>query len=161
MSEQASGESSSSLPWRGFHHIALVTRNLGETIRFYRDVLGMQAGEISTQTARGTGQRHLFITPGETKSWGLHIFENVSAKSETATLREKLATMEVGMQHLAFTLPDENVAKVLRQRLHDYGVEMTPVRTLGPICNTLFLDNNGLLLEATWPASENDLPNPY
>lgn len=141
-----------SLPWRGFHHIALVTRDLDETVCFYHDVLGMQAGEVSTQTAQGTGRRHLFITPGETKSWGLHVFENVSAKQETATLKEKLETMDVGIQHLAFALPDENAAQSLRQRLSEHGVEMTPVRTLGPIRNTLFLDNNGFLLEATWPA---------
>lgn len=140
------------LLWRGFHHVALVTRDLDETIRFYRDVLGMQAGAVSTQTAQGTGRRHLFITPGETKSWGLHVFENVSASHKPATLKEKLETMDVGVQHLAFTLPDENAARALRGRLSEEGVEMTPVRTLGPICNTLFLDNNGFLLEATWPA---------
>lgn len=139
-------------PWRGFHHIALVTRDLDETIRFYRDVLGMAAGEISAQTARGTGQRHIFITPGETEGWGLHVFENVSAERKIATLGEQLATMEVGVQHIAFALPDGNAAQALRERLGEHGVEMTPVRTLGPICNTLFLDNNGMLLEATWPA---------
>ncbi len=143
---------SSSLPWRGFHHIALVTRDLDETVYFYRDVLGMQAGEVSTQTAQGTGRRHLFIAPGDTKSWGLHVFENASAKQETATLGETLETMDVGVQHLAFALPDENAAQVLRQRLGKHGVEITPVRTLGPICNTLFQDNSGFLIEATWPA---------
>jgi len=39
-------------PWRGFHHVALVARDLDATISFYRDVLGMEvvfiapAGEL-------------------------------------------------------------------------------------------------------------------
>ena len=32
--------------WRGFHHVAVVTRDLEETIRFYEDVLGMSAGDV-------------------------------------------------------------------------------------------------------------------
>ena len=142
----------SHVPWQGFHHIALVTQDLDETIRFYSDVLGMQAGEVALQTAQSTSRRHLFITPGDTRSWGLHVFENVSAKRETMNLQKALETTNVGVQHLAFALPNENAARGLRRRLSEHGVEMTPVRKLGPICNTLFLDNNGFLLEATWPA---------
>lgn len=145
-------EAAQVMPWRGFHYIALVTPNLDETVSFYRDVLGMQTGEVSTQTARGTGQRHLFVSIGQAEGWGLHVFENQSAMRRTAPLGEQLATMEVGVQHLAFALPDESAAQALRARLSEHGVEMTPIRTLGPIHNTLFLDNNAILLEATWPA---------
>ena len=38
--------SDSSVPWRGFHHIALVTPELEATVAFYTGVLGMQAGRI-------------------------------------------------------------------------------------------------------------------
>lgn len=145
-------EESQRLPWRGVHHIALVTPDLDETVRFYRDVLGMKAGEVSDQTARNTSQRHLFVNLGGTDSWGLHIFENTSAERKIIPLGQQLATMEVGVQHLAFALPNEAAGEALRTRLGEHGVEMTPARTLGPIRNTLFLDNNGLLLEATWPA---------
>ena len=31
--------------WRGFHHVAVVTRDLEETARFYGDVLGMSVGD--------------------------------------------------------------------------------------------------------------------
>ena len=54
------------LPWRSVHHIALVTPDLDETVRFYRDVLGMSVGQVSVQTAQNTGQRHLFINLGGT-----------------------------------------------------------------------------------------------
>ena len=57
----------------------------------------------------------------------------------------------VGVQHIAFALPDEAAGIELRERLKESGVESTDVGSVGPIRNTLFFDNNGLLLEATWP----------
>jgi len=35
------------LPWREIHHLALATRDLAATIRFYTDVLGMHAADIA------------------------------------------------------------------------------------------------------------------
>jgi hypothetical protein len=32
-------------PWRGFHHVALVTPDLDATIRFYGGVVGMRVGK--------------------------------------------------------------------------------------------------------------------
>nr|MBA3790917.1 VOC family protein [Rubrobacter sp.] len=37
---------STGIGWQGFHHVALVTADLDATLRFYEDVLGMEAGEI-------------------------------------------------------------------------------------------------------------------
>ena len=57
----------------------------------------------------------------------------------------------VGVQHIAFALPDEAAGIELRGRLRESGVESTDVGNVGPIRDTLFFENNGLLLEATWP----------
>lgn len=40
---------------------------------------------------------------------------------------------------------------MLRERIAEYGVRMTEMGDVSGIRNTLFLDNNGMLLEATWP----------
>ncbi len=48
--------------WRGFHHVALVTPDLDETICFYGEVLGMTVGEVFGATRRQG--RHCFIRPG-------------------------------------------------------------------------------------------------
>jgi hypothetical protein len=58
------------------------------------------------------------------------------------------------LQHIAFAVPDEQAAVALRDRLDGYGVAMTPINTIGPLRNFLFLDNQGLLLEATWPSEQ-------
>jgi len=140
------------ISWRGFHHVAVVTRDLDETVRFYGDLLGMQAGEVEDSTAQGAVIRHCFIKPGEAETWGLHFFESPGAEPRGAAGLDRESLLgTVGMQHVAFALPDEAAGMTLRERLREAGVETTPVGSVGPIQNTLFFDNNGLLLEATWP----------
>lgn len=135
--------------WRGFHHLALATRDLDATIRFYRDVLGMQIGEIMARE-----QRHCFIKPGDTDAWGLHFFETPDAQVfPYPGLMARFAFIPGALQHIAFALPDEPAALILRERLRSHGVEMTPINALGTIRNFLFADNNGILLEATWPST--------
>ena len=139
--------------WRGFHHVAVVTRDLEETIRFYEDVLGMSAGDVIERDAQGTAGRHCFIRPGESESWGLHFFESPDAGPHVAAgkLDRDSLLGTVGVQHIAFALPDETAGISLRERLREGGLETTEIGDAGRVRNTLFFDNNGLLLEATWP----------
>ncbi len=51
MTDQPSPTAQGQPPWRGFHHLALVTPDLDATLRFYRDVLGM-------------GELEMWVTPG-------------------------------------------------------------------------------------------------
>jgi catechol 2,3-dioxygenase-like lactoylglutathione lyase family enzyme len=58
MTEQTANASSFVPPWSGFHQTALMTRDLDATMRFYRDVLGMEiifmapAGELHGRSFR-------------------------------------------------------------------------------------------------------------
>lgn len=150
----------SAIPWRGFHHVAIVTPDLDTTIGFYRDVLAMGIGEI-IGTGIGAGGRHCFIKPGESDTWGLHFFENRDSALANDLATAKHTVLDSGwrpgflpgvMQHVAFALPNEQAALALRERLERHGVTMTSINTIGPIRNFLFMDNHGLLLEATWPS---------
>ena len=135
------------VPWRGFHHVALVTPDLDATIHFYVDVLGMQAGDIMDRHGR-----HCFIKPGESDTWGLHVFESSEAQIFPYPSESQRFVFIPGvLQHIAFALPDEASALALRDRLSRHGVQTTGINELGPIRNILFVDNNGTLLEATWP----------
>lgn len=136
-------------PWRGFHHVALVTPDLDATIRFYGEVLGMRVGDVFDATQRQG--RHCFIKPGGVETDGLHFFEHPEARLFAwPEASERFALVPGALQHLAFALPDEESAFILRRRLVAFGVEATPVTDLGPVSNMLFRDNNGMLLEATW-----------
>ena len=153
MASERAGITDGTPPWRGFHHVALVTPDLDATIRFYGDVLGMSVGEVVSATERQG--RHCFIKPGDTvETWGLHFFEQpdveVFAYPETF---ERYAFVPGALQHVAFALPDEAAALALRRRLAAFGVEMTDITNLGEVSNMLFRDNNGLLLEAAWARS--------
>src|SRR5215207_9095522 len=52
-------------PWAGFHHIVLLmlTRDLDATMRFYREILGMEV--IFIAPAGELHGRHCAIRPGE------------------------------------------------------------------------------------------------
>ncbi len=143
----------SRVPWRGVHHIALVTPDLEATIDFYQDVLGMTV--LAFFPATNYSGRHAFIQPGDTPTWGLHFFEQPEAQVFAyPAAMPRFAVVPGALQHIAFALPGRADGEALRARLIAHGVTPTPVTTLGQIQNTLFRDNNGLLLEATWPREE-------
>lgn len=113
----------------------------------------MRAGEVIQRTALGTSARHCFIKPGVGETWGMHFFEqpNTQMIDPPAALEDRLASTAAGLQHIAFALPDEVAGLALRERLAEHAVRTTPLGDVGGVHNTLFLDNNGMLLEATWP----------
>ena len=53
-------------PWRGLHHVALVTRDLDATMRLYAEVLGMEIMVVAPAGERHG--RHCSIQPGRGSS---------------------------------------------------------------------------------------------
>lgn len=146
--------------WQGFHHIALVTQNLDETICFYQNVLGMQVGTVYPAfKQRG---RHCFIRPGNVETWGIHFFEYPNAQifrsdKELKRLSENPAAEELyrflpgALQHIAFAVHSEEAGLILRAKLMSEGIVMTEIYDQGSIQNFIFTDNNGIQLEVAWP----------
>jgi catechol 2,3-dioxygenase-like lactoylglutathione lyase family enzyme len=140
--------------WRGFHHVALVTRDLDATMSFYRDVLGMEVVFIAP--ASEFHGRHGAVRPGgEPDRTGLHFFEYAKAPLIDRHNRLLPAAIfdpgETFLSHISLALPDEAAGLALRERLSRHGVETTPIMDQGPVRNMGFADNNGLLVEAAWP----------
>jgi catechol 2,3-dioxygenase-like lactoylglutathione lyase family enzyme len=153
MSTKHLDAATTALPWSGFHHVALATPDLDETIRFYGGVLGMLVGKVFAATEQQG--RHCFVRPGEdVETWGMHFFEHPDAQLFAWPEGERFAFVPGALQHVAFALPGEEAALALRRRLEQLGTEVSPSTNLGRISNMLFRDNNGLLLEATWPNGE-------
>jgi catechol 2,3-dioxygenase-like lactoylglutathione lyase family enzyme len=138
-------------PWEGVHHVALMTRDLEATTRFYEDVLGMS---VQALDARGPLGRHCMIHPGTGPMRGLHFIERPDA--ELCTQAQTLEgpppfVTSAAFQHIAFALPDRAAALALRERLREHNLATTEIVDTGPVSNLVFADNNGILLEATWP----------
>ncbi|TJY42902.1 VOC family protein [Cohnella pontilimi] len=148
--------------WLGFHHVAVVTPDLDGTVRFYENMLGMEVSSVFPAT-RQRG-RHCFVKPGDTDSWGIHFFEYPDAQifqsadalrrlSENPEAADLYRFMPGALQHIAFTLASERDGMALRRKLYSHGVLITDIYDHGKICNFIFIDNNGLQLEAAWPKS--------
>ncbi|GIP38814.1 hypothetical protein J31TS4_20940 [Paenibacillus sp. J31TS4] len=58
------------------------------------------------------------------------------------------------LQHIAFALPSEEEGMALREKLRSQGILMTDIYRQGNLRNFIFLDNNGIQLEAAWPNRE-------
>jgi catechol 2,3-dioxygenase-like lactoylglutathione lyase family enzyme len=136
------------LPWGGIHHIALATHDLEETLRFYRQVLGMEVSDMyPSREGRG---RHgiVLVKPGDREILGLHFFERADLvpPGQPATLES--SSSSAGLLHIALRLPNAASADALRERLALHQVRITEIVELGSF---VFSDNNALLLEVTWP----------
>jgi catechol 2,3-dioxygenase-like lactoylglutathione lyase family enzyme len=137
------------------HHVALVTPDLDATIRFYVEVLGLRL--ISSMPAAGPRPRHcLLATDAEddSKDW-LHFFEQRAVAISPYPLEKgPVFPPELGaFNHIALSLPDEKAGLALCSRLEGLGVPVSDANSMGPVRTILFLDNNGLLLEAAWAAT--------
>jgi catechol 2,3-dioxygenase-like lactoylglutathione lyase family enzyme len=134
------------IAWQGVNHIALVTRDLDATIQFYRELLGV-APRVVLPPGEGHGRHALLAVGGA--SLGLHFFEDADA--QIFTHPDALGAMHRvpgALQHIALTLPDEATVTTLRERLEQRGILTTALMDQGVTRGFLFLDNNGILLEA-------------
>lgn len=145
--------------WRGFNHVALVTRDLDATISFYRDILGMEVVFVAPATE--FHGRHGAVRPGgERDRIGLHFFEYSQAplfgpsdRSPMAAVFDPGATF---LSHISLALPDEAAGLALLDRLTRHGVQASPIKSIDiiPIRIMGFFDNNGMPVEAAWPRSD-------
>ena len=129
--------------WRGVNHLALVTPDMDETVRFYGGVLGMPL----VLTLMAGPMRHYFfeIAPGNT----IAFFEIPGAE----TFRKGAghpAEIPVQLDHLSFNVPDEDALELLQQRLKAAGSEVTEIVDHGQLKSVYFTDNNGIALEASY-----------
>jgi catechol 2,3-dioxygenase-like lactoylglutathione lyase family enzyme len=131
--------------WRGVNHLAMVTNDMDETVRFYHGVLGMPL----VATISVGPMRHYFFRIGAQST--IAFFE--WAGSDIGTFEKPAGmpfTFPAQFDHVSFTLPDEAALEALRSRLDEFEVEITGVVDHGFVRSVYFHDNNGIALEASW-----------
>jgi catechol 2,3-dioxygenase-like lactoylglutathione lyase family enzyme len=111
---------------RGFNHLALVARDMAETVAWYEDILGMKL--VKTLELPGGRGQHFFLDMGNgVDGIAFFWFPDAPEGVKGEALQGRGGMSAVGsMNHLAFDVPAEQF-DAYRQRLLDKGVEVTPI----------------------------------
>jgi len=111
---------------RGFNHLALVCRDMAETVAWYEDKLGMKLVK-TLELPEGRGQ-HFFLDMGNgTDGVAFFWFPEAPEGERGVTRQSKQGVTALGtMNHLAFDVPAEGF-DAYRQKLIDKGVDVTPI----------------------------------
>jgi glyoxylase I family protein len=123
-------------PVRGVHHIALVCRDVEETIRFYQEFLGFPLVEL-VENRDYAGSSHFFFDIGNRNLLGFFDFPGHDHPPFSETIG--------ALQHLAISVSAESFAAA-KAKLDEAGIEyLGPDR--GADDSLYFRDPNGLGLE--------------
>ena len=121
---------------RGVHHIALICRDVEETIRFYQDFLGFPLVEL-VENRDYAGSSHFFFDIGNRNLLGFFDFPGHEHRPFEETIGN--------VQHIAISVSEEQFVAA-KKKLDDAGVEY-----LGPdrgVEDSLYLrDPNGTGIE--------------
>jgi catechol 2,3-dioxygenase-like lactoylglutathione lyase family enzyme len=130
--------------WRGINHVALVTNDMDQTVRFYHGVLGARL----VADLAGPAFRHYFFEIGEQNTIAFFEYRDapVDAFAKPAGVPDSRA---IQFDHISFNLPDETALLALRSRLKAAGSEVTDVVDHGFLRSVYFTDPNGIALEAS------------
>jgi catechol 2,3-dioxygenase-like lactoylglutathione lyase family enzyme len=146
-----------STPWQGINHLALVTPDMDETVRFWHGVLGAElVGTIGTPEFR-----HYFFRIGDASS--VAFFEYAGADVPRL---DKVAGIydarSPHFDHVSLNVPDDEELLRLQKRLREAGCEVTDVVDHVVIHSIYFTDPNGIALEAScWLIDPTTAPVDY
>lgn len=145
----------------GINHLAFITDDMEKTIRFYRDLLGM---ELHAGIGHD-GYRHYFFRCGNTQ---VAFFEYAGASPMQRKPHGSPTRLPLGFDHVSFTVASREDLFALKDKLEAAGVEVSDAVDHGTIWSIYWFDPNNIPLEASWdimevlrpPAMEDDEPMP-
>lgn len=131
----------------GINHLAFITDDLERTIRFYRDLLGM---ELESGIGH-KGYRHYFFRCGNTQ---VAFFEYAGARSMVRKSHGSPTGLPLGFDHVSFTVASREDLFQLKDKLEAAGVEVSDAVDHGTIWSIYWFDPNNIPLEASWDCME-------
>jgi catechol 2,3-dioxygenase-like lactoylglutathione lyase family enzyme len=139
---------------KGLHHFAYRCRDAEETRQFYEDVLGLPLAHlIKLDHVPSTGEFcpyvHVFFQMGDGSYVAFFdLGDNVKADPSPNT--------PAWVNHLALELETEDELRAAKKRLEDSGIEVLGVTDHHIIHSIYFYDPNGIRLELTVKAIEEE-----
>ncbi len=134
------------------NHVAYVTWNTAETVRFYTEVLGMKLRGHASGTKVSTGDTGRFLHTFLEMEDGSHIaffeIDGVGRESHQTPVPQ-------WARHIALNVESEVVLSEWEQRLRAHGVDFVgPIDHEGTWKSIYFFDPNGIRLELTHQTRE-------
>lgn len=136
--------------YTGIHHLAMATRNMDETIKFWRDILGMR---LILGLGR-PGYRHYFfeISPGDTIAFfEWPDVEPVEEKDHGFPVKGPFV-----FDHVSIGVAEKNKLWEIKQVLEKAGYWTSEVIDHGFILSLYSFDPNGIAIEFSWEVKEFD-----
>lgn len=141
------------------NHLAFITQDIVKTIRFYRDLLGM---ELSLGMGHG-GFRHYFFKTGHNY---IAFFAYEGAQPMQKKAHGAWTAEPLGFDHVSISVATKENLFALKDRLAAAGIEVSDAVDHGMGWSIYFFDPNNIPLEASWdcidllqmPAVEDDDP---
>ena len=131
----------------GINHLAFITEDMEKTIRFYRDLLGM---ELVAGTGHD-GYRHYFFRFGEAQ---IAFFEYDGARSMERKFHGVKTEAPLGFDHVSLTVGSCAALFHFKDKLEAAGFEVTGAVDHGTIWSIYFFDPNNVPLEISWDCME-------
>jgi catechol 2,3-dioxygenase-like lactoylglutathione lyase family enzyme len=132
----------------GFHHVAIATRDLEATHRFYTEVMGFELVKTEASPApEGGWARHLFYDTGDGTCiafWDVHDDPVIDPAFDPSISRG--LGLPSWTNHLAFDAPDLDALARVQQRWLEHGHDV--LRIDHGWCTSIYIDDpNGIAVE--------------
>jgi catechol 2,3-dioxygenase-like lactoylglutathione lyase family enzyme len=138
--------------YTGINHLAFITQDLDQTIRFWRDLLGMPLVACIGEEEF----RHYFFRISPTDMVAFFQYPEAQAPE---LKRAGVPTQEPrGFDHVAIGVPTQEALFALKDRLENAGVAVEGVIDHGLIWSIYVHDPNNLSLEFCWQCLAIDRP---
>jgi catechol 2,3-dioxygenase-like lactoylglutathione lyase family enzyme len=143
----------------GVHHLALVCKDMDRTVKFYTEVMGMP---LTAKLSLAGGAKHFFFDMGGGNQLAFFYFPDAPAAQPgiSSAALNGFSSGVASMNHVAFTVPDENALWDAWDDLKENGVKSMWALDHDFCKSIYFRDPDGILLEfACWvrPLDERDL----
>lgn len=132
---------------KGINHLAFITDDMEATIRFWRDLLGLEL----VAGVGHDGFRHYFFKMGGNQ---VAFFEYAGAAKMQRKPHGSPTRLPLGFDHVSFTVESREDLFRLKDRLEAAGFEVSPAVDHGTIWSVYFYDPNNIPLEASWDVVE-------
>ncbi len=133
----------------GVHHLALVCKDMDATVRFYTGVMGMP---LTARLTLPGGAKHYFFDMGGGNQLAFFWFPDAPPAQPGVTNagRRSLVSAHGSMNHLAFSVPDEDALWAAHDELTAKNVPVIFAQDHEFCKSIYFRDPDGMLLELSY-----------